>query len=337
MLGHIKPRACRLSPQSKQHYRHLYCSICYSLRTQFGLPASLLINHELTLSLAAFPAYQSMETENKACPAQAFCGQKAIIRDPAIDKAAKLCVLLVWIKLVDWEADRPGYAKTQLRAYLEHKIQPILASLSPATRQFISSYLQLIRAGTPDFSSTVSMSGLLAQFLFQELGERVGVQSNLPAIVELIGKLMTVTDALLDLDKDRQNQQYNPMIAAAHFNQTTLQQEFAQLKREHERLVQHVLRLSEALTESNPVFYELLQQSMRSVTANIERENRALFSVPHDEGQQNRRRNQGRNREKGFCRENCEDSVCDGCCEVCENGCSDGCCCDCGGCDCCGC
>jgi hypothetical protein len=65
------------------------------LRQQFGLSASFFINHELTLSLAAFPDYADMKTESCACPAKLFCGQKPILRDALIDKAAQLCLLLV--------------------------------------------------------------------------------------------------------------------------------------------------------------------------------------------------------------------------------------------------
>jgi hypothetical protein len=78
MLGHLKPRICQLSPASKQHYQHLYCSICASLRQQFGLSASLLINHELILSLAAFPEISALETQTCACPAKLFCQKKAL-------------------------------------------------------------------------------------------------------------------------------------------------------------------------------------------------------------------------------------------------------------------
>ncbi len=341
MLGHLKPRFCQLTSASRQHYQHLYCSICYSLRQQFGLSASFFINHELTLSLAAFPDYATMNTENCACPAKLFCKQKPILRDPLIDKAAALCLLLVWLKLVDSETDSPAFYKKHLRQSIEHKVQPILAKLTPSTRQFIDSYLLLIRANSTDFSTTAKMSGLLAKQVFQELcHESADNQKAIAEITLLLGELITVADALLDLKQDIKNQEYNPIISATEQNSTTLEVEYAFLKTAYEQLVQNIVELMRAanLSKINPLFNEILQQSLHNLTGNIYRANNALFTSNANNRRDNSRTNK-------WCE--CADGCCDcfGCCEcgaesrcccgASEGGsCCEGCggCCDCGGC-----
>lgn len=348
MLGHLKPHSCQLTPASKQHYAHLYCSLCYSLRQQFGLSASFFINHELTLSLAAFPDYATMHTETCACPAQLFCKQKPILRDPLIDKAAQLCLLLVWLKLVDSETDSPAFYKKHLRQSIEHKIQPVLATLSPSTRQFIDAYLLMIRANSTDFTMSAKMSGLLAQHIFQELNQN-NSQQVVTAITLLLGELITIADALLDVKKDRQNNEYNPIITATEQNHTTLEQEYAHLKADYKGLVQQINSLiqSERLSVINPLFCDILQQSLRNLTGKINHENTLLFA-----NQANNRRNNSRSNGWCDCANGCGD-CCD-CCQCCgensrccggasEEGsscccecgsCSDCGCCDCGGCDC---
>lgn len=347
MLGHLKPRSCQLSSPSKQHYQHLYCSICYSLRQQFGLSASFFINHELTLSLAAFPDYSTMNIETCACPANLFCKQKPILRDALIDKAAQLCLLLVWLKLVDWETDSPAFYKKRFRQSIETKVQPVLANLTPSTRQFIDSYLLLIRANSTDFTMTAKMSGLLAKHIFQELNQN-NTQVVISDITLLLGELITVADALLDLKKDIGNKEYNPIITATEKNNTTLEQEYKVLKTNYEQIVtaiNHKIN-SENLSAVNPVFCELLQQSLRNLANNIQQANNVLFA-----NQANNRRNNSRTRR--WC--DCLDAGCDcaDCCQCCGNGCRccgsasesggeccDACscgdcgCCDCGGCDC---
>ena len=327
MLGHLKPRFCQLSSPSKQHYSHLYCSICYSLRQQFGLSASFFINHELTLSLAAFPNYASMNVESCACPAKLFCGQKPILRDPLIDKAAGLCLLLVWLKLVDSETDTPAFYKKRLRLSIEHKVQPILANLTAPTRQFLDTYLLLIRANSTDFSTTTKMSGLLAKHIFQELCyDSADTQNAIAEITLLLGELITIADALLDVKKDSQNKQYNPIIGATEKNSTTLEHEYALLTRDYQQLVQHIVELMCAanLSTVNPLFNEILQQSLHNLTRNIQRANNALF-VANTNNQQNESRT----------RKCCQ---CADCCDCCDCGdCGDcGCCdvCSCGDCSC---
>lgn len=342
-LDILNPRFCHLTPQSRRHYQHLYCSICYSLRQQFGLSASFSINHELTLSLAAFPDYANMRTEECACPARLFCKQKPVLRDPAIDKAAQLCLLLVWLKLVDWETDSPAFYKHHLRQSVEMKIQPILAGLTPATRQFIDSYLLLIRANSTDFSTSAKMSGLLAQHVFQELSQNAAQsQQVISEISLLLGELITVADALLDLKTDIQNKQFNPIISATVKNHTTLEQEYACLKADYDLLVQKIKQVinSENLKLLNPLFAEILLQSLHNLAHTIQAANTVLFAA--SDSQRNK------SRSDSWCE--CADGCCDclDCCQCCgdnssccggagESGgscCECGSCCDCGGCDC---
>jgi hypothetical protein len=305
------------------------------LRQQFGLSASFFINHELTLSLAAFPDYADRKTESCACPAKLFCGQKPILRDALIDKAAQLCLLLVWLKLVDSETDSPAFYKKRLRHSIEHKVQPILATLTPPTRQFIDTYLLLIRANSTDFSTTTKMSGLLAKHIFQELcQEPADSQKAITDITLLLGELITIADALLDVKKDSQHKQYNPIISATEQNNTTLEHEYALLKTGYQQLVQTIVDLMHDanLSTVNPLFNEILQQSLHNLTRNIQRANNALFAA-------NANNQQNESRTKKWCER--ADGCCDcfGCCDcggASEGGsCCDACSCgDCGGCDC---
>ncbi len=335
MLGHLKPRTCQLSSTSKQHYQQLYCSICYSLRQQFGLAASFFINHELTLSLAAFPNYANFQTESCACPAKLFYKQKPILRDPSIDKAAQLCLLLAWLKLIDSETDKPAFYKKSLRLSIETKVQRVLVELSPATRQFIDSYLLLIRANSTDFTSTAKMSGLLAKQVFQELSKELGdSQEVVTEITLLLGELITVADALLDVKQDKQRQEFNPIIHAANQNGTTLEQEYTVL---HTKYQSVIAQIKDKLDSSvNPLFCEILKLSLRNITSKIQQTQQTMFALPikkikrgnQPAGDYQPTRNEG-------CSSGC--GGCFDCCECCgESNCDCGVCgdCDCGSCAC---
>ena len=324
MLGHLKPRACQLSSVSKKHYQHLYCSLCFSLRQQFGLSASILINHELTLSLAAISATQNLTLQQCACPAKLYCAEKTIVCDSVIDKAARLCVLLVWLKLVDSQIDNPALYKKGLQVLLNNTVQGILKELSADTQQFIAEYLVLVQENN-DFVTTAKMSGLLAKKVFAELSD----DDSISEITLLLGELITVADALLDLNADLEQQQYNPIIEASQNNHT-------QLKQEYLLLLNNYLALAEEIKEKlnndiNLLFKELLTQSLRNLTARIYRVNNVLFADNTNE--QQRRRNRADNSNSDGCYLDC----CD-CCECCgecgsnaegASGCCDCCACDC--------
>ncbi|CAG1023286.1 hypothetical protein DOJK_02213 [Patescibacteria group bacterium] len=349
MLGHLKPHACQLSSDSKNHYQHLYCSLCFSLRQQFGLSASFLINHELTLSLASFPETTGLVLQRCACPAQFFCGEKIIVCDSLIDKAAQLSVLLVWLKLMDSQIDNPALYKQGLLRLLNEKVEFILADLSPETRQFIDDYLMLVRENN-DFITTAKMSGLLAKQVFKELSQD-NQHASISDITLLLGELITVADALLDVQSDLVKQQYNPIIEATKKNQSELKTEYLLLQQDYLSLAE---RIKQQLNNEsiNPLFKELLQQSLRNLTAKIYRANQSLFADNTNQQRHRRNRNNTNSSSDGFCSscadcgeccncfECCSDIRCgsansgavessSGCCECCDCGC-----CDCGGCDC---
>lgn len=335
MLGHLKPRLCHLGAESKSHYQHLYCSICYSLRAQFGLPSSLLINHEMTLSLAAFAHLNSIETEERACPASLFTMKKSVLRDLSIDKAAQLCMILAWLKLVDRETDRPLFYVKQLRQMIEKRIEPILNRLSGAMRTLIDEYLRLIRSETVDFQETTKMSGVLAKQVFEELGQ--DASQHLVAagscISGMLGELITIADALLDLPEDIENREYNPIVCAAEKNRTTIAIEYTNLKKDFDRIVDSIRNtlIETNLADINPVYTEILQQALLQLAQNIQRAN----------GIATRRQDDNRRAKTNVCLESCD--CCDPCdCCRCFNtgdccscssesgGCCDSCSCDCG-------
>jgi hypothetical protein len=249
-----------------------------------------------------------------SCPARLFLKQQAVVRHSAVDKAARFCLLLVWLKLIDWETDRPNLYVYFLRRNIERKIRPILAELSPPTRQLIDAYLLLIRAQGSDFNSTVKMSGLLAQATFEEIqvGCRVedAAHSALSDIFLLVGELIPIADALLDLAQDLKDNQYNPIVQKSQRNKTSLEEEYRGLAKNYHDLQGRILALVNAGHPQSPapVFRQIMQQSLANLSAKISRNSNALFAAQNgpQPRQQNRRRQAGRD-------------CCD-CCDCCECG-----------------
>jgi hypothetical protein len=333
MLGHIKPRLCGLSPSTKTHYQRLYCSLCYSLRQQFGLLSSFFISHELTLSLAALPLSIHENIQEQRCPASLFYKHKKIISDSSIDKAAQLSVLLVWLKLLDSETDKPALYKTQLRLCLDAKIPAILHALSFTTQQFIQQYILLIRANHTDFKTTTNMSGLLALHIFEELPEKK-TALNIAHVAGELGELITLEVALMDVQKDSQEKQFNPILLAAENNQTTIQQEYRVLKQQYSLAVNTIRReLNPVIQNEYPIFSEILQQSLQQLSRRIAFTNRELEETDPKNEERLRRINRKNNRGSDCCSclDCCYIDCCNGCLRIFEK-CGD--CFDCFSCDC---
>lgn len=340
MLGHIQPPLCRLGTPARNRYRQLYCSMCYSLRQQFGLPASLLISHELTLGLVAATDGLAVPVESCACPAQLFCGQRPMIRHATVDHAARLNLVLVWLKLVDWESDGRRTYMRWLRQALEGRIKPILAELSPSAREFIAEYIALIKTPTPEFSAIRSYSGELAERLFVEFSP--DASPNIGQIVNLVGEIIPIADALLDLQRDIDKQHYNPIITAAEQAHIPLEQAYQDLYRDYRDLLAKVMNM--LVTTEHPTLTETLTESFARLSTKID------DTQPGRSPRKSRRRME-RAAEEGWCNRCC--GWCGDCCDCALNfaDCaSEGCptcgrattgthegCCACGDCSCCNC
>jgi hypothetical protein len=268
MLGHIKPPICRLRPQAKEQYRHLYCSMCYGLRRQFGLPAGLLISHELTIGLLACADGFTVPLEYRPCPARLFCRQRAIIRHETVDKAARLNLLLVWLKLVDWETDSRRFYGGFVRKIAEFRVRLFWPDLSAATRDFIGGYLSLIKSSRPDFSAVRENSGLLANCLFGELMHQQDGSTG--KILTLVGEIIPVADALLDLRQDIGKNQYNPVIAASRQHAIPLAEAYRDLNTDYHSLAGKINALLSV--SGNALFAEVLSKSLANLSARIDRQ-----------------------------------------------------------------
>lgn len=248
MLGHLKPHTCSLPSASQRAYKNYYCSICASLRKQNNVSYTFFINNELTLVLLALQPYlgSAPSPNNKAlktrCPALGFTKKNPISLHPSIDLAAQLSVLLGWIKVTDWAYDQPNFFKGLLRKYLNRKTSPLLETLSNDFQQTIENYLRLTQTSAPDFKQLCEQSGELSRQIVLAIGQQSDIlPEKLKQIAQLFyhsGIAILLTDHLVDLNKDIEKKQYNPIIDAAQNKRESWNQAYYTVRQQfnHENL-----------------------------------------------------------------------------------------------------
>lgn len=335
MLGHIRPPTCRLRPPTRTEYRRLYCSMCHSLRRQFGLPASFLVSHELTIGLLAHADGLAAPLEYQPCPARLFCGKRPILRHPTIDKAARMNLLLVWLKLVDWEADSRKPCSGLARRLVEARVKRFWPELSESARRFLDDYLRLIESPDPAFPEIQAASGLLAMNLLAEIVPSHDASTG--AILALVGEIIPVADALLDCEKDSKTGQYNPIIEAARQRAVPMAEAYGELLQSYLDLAGRIRR--RLADTDNRAFAEVLSGSLARLSARIDQG--ACWVLPPRKRDEAKRKSQPAQNEGWF------GSCCDGGCDCCSCGAdagmdcrgAGGVCdsCECGGCDACDC
>lgn len=334
MLGHLKPHTCSLPSASQRAYRNYYCSICASLRKQNNVFYTFFINNELTLVLLALQPYFQSQAKNKKeaqthCPAQVFTKKKSISQHPAIETAAKLSVLLGWIKVTDWAYDQPHFFKGTLCKHLNRKVAPLLELLGPDFQQTIADYWQITQVNTPAFEQLLKESGELSYQMTCVVGQKTSISSNkLQKIAELFrwcGRLILLTDHLVDLTQDIAKKQYNPIIT----NQKHLSgwdEAYYTIRRQFNRENLKIKDLLQQLLESK-VIHSNFAQAFRA--ALYQMEYKVIQHKPDFIAQQFVFEGEG----SVVVKNDCGDSEC--CGE--ESCCGSGGCCDCSGISCCDC
>ncbi len=246
MIGHIKPKVCKLPSQAKDSYMKIYCSICHSLRHQYGILSALFVNSELAIVLLALRDYFVPGESWYRCPAKLHSTRKPVLIHEAVNHAAGLSLLLGWLKLLDWETDSPALHRKTIRKSLDKKAYRILANLRKETRSLIQEYQNLITGNCKGFSYVRRMSYLLSQTICIELGERTMISShNLTPLSEflgLIGELVSIADPLIDLHRDVKQGEYNPIWEAAAEDSLNLSREYERFRSEYHLIENRIIR-----------------------------------------------------------------------------------------------
>jgi len=353
MLGHLKPSLCSLGTANKVAYRTLYCSICASLRDQYSLPYSLFINNELTLVLLSLKPYYKTTAKETPCPAAAFTQKNPAASHPAIDVAAKLSVLLGWVKVVDWDTDQPRFYKKYLRKMLHRKVQQTLPQISEDFQKVIEEYLFLTKTNSQNEEKVRHYSGLLSRHVVLEVGQKTDVSDNnlqeLANLFELSGEVIAIADHLIDLEDDMAQQQFNPIVFRSEQEQISLSNAYYHYLQICNRLKIYCLEQLSLLSQKGIIavpFKKAMQESFKSINREIHQK-RPAFLMEETEfvgGLQIAQQDCGSAAMEGCncavqqgevagayaaqcpCGQCCDagGGCCKGCCEGC-NGCSKGC------------
>jgi len=180
------------------------------------------------------------------CPAKLHSTKKPVLIHEAVNHAARLSVLLGWLKLLDWETDNPALHRKAIRKSLDKKAYRILANLRKESRNLVQEYRDLVASNCQDFSYVRRMSHLLSRAICIELGEQTMINSDsltqLSEFFGLIGELVSIADPLIDLHRDVQRGEYNPIWESAAEDSLNVSREYERFRSEYHLTKNRVIR-----------------------------------------------------------------------------------------------
>ena len=217
MFGYVVCNEKELKGRELDLYRSYYCGFCSVLKTKYGSLGQLTLSYDTTfLILLLTGLYEPQETDSETtCIAHPF--EKHPTRVNSFSEyAADMNIILSYYSLLDdWSDEKKlkGLVLSRLLAGREKK-----ACLSYADKEAVirDRLIHLHECEEKKDQDIDRVSGLFGDIMAEILACREDEwEEVLRRMGFFLGKFVYIMDAYDDLEKDRKNGSYNPLLKAA--------------------------------------------------------------------------------------------------------------------------
>ena len=219
MFGYVKALPAVLSPEDAQRYEGVYCGLCRTLGKRFGWSARLILNYDFVfLALLLAQPEETGEFPCHACPAKPWTKKPCWQADPALEAAADASVILTWWKLQDslrdgglWERLGSRLACLALGRHYR-KAAAYRREFDGLVQGCLEELHQLEAENIPSLDRPADTFARILQGAATDT-EPAARRSGIGQILYHVGRWVYLADAFDDLEEDRAQGNYNPLLA----------------------------------------------------------------------------------------------------------------------------
>ncbi|PKM84812.1 MAG: hypothetical protein CVU86_05450 [Firmicutes bacterium HGW-Firmicutes-11] len=220
MLGYVVPEKPELKVREYELYSAYYCGICKSIEKRYGQLPRMTLNYD-SVFLALIISSQDETQERlstERCPVHPL-KKRLIVHDQiGIDYAADIMLLLAYFKAKDDQQDDSGLKGATVVALLRPYYKKILKSHQEKgimIEDCLNELSILERERCPSLDRAAEPFAKLMEEVFaaEWLSDRPNITAGLRSMGYHLGKWITLIDAFDDLDENRADKNYNPLIA----------------------------------------------------------------------------------------------------------------------------
>ena len=217
MFGYIPTQKPELKIREFTRYQGYYCGLCRSLRLRYGLKGSLALNYDMVFLAALLTGlYEGKEqAAMRRCVLHPY-GKHLSLSSEYVDYAADMTILLAYHNLMDDWLDEKKL-KSLLAAGLLKGDCRRLKDCYPRQWRSVTAYLEKLHAYEQSGGESLDAA---AGFTGDMLGELFVYQEDCWAGAMrrfgfYLGKFVYLMDAYEDLEKDRADGTYNPLLSSS--------------------------------------------------------------------------------------------------------------------------
>lgn len=214
MFGFVNANTEALSEESKKTYSAYYCGLCNAIKRRYGEICRITLNYDLTF-LAVFLSAVFGEKEEKK---ESLCGphplkKHTFLESEIIDYCADMNILMSYFKLLDDKSDDKNPFSGIGAEFLRKKVLKYENKYSKKIK-IIKNYLYELNEVekknilVPDIPSQIFGKVMGELFSYKECNNSEILYNFGCAL----GEFIYIADASIDLKKDLNKQNYNPLI-----------------------------------------------------------------------------------------------------------------------------
>ncbi len=222
MFGYIKPCQPQLRVCELEAYKAVYCGLCRQLGRSFGLLARFTLSYDTTfLALLAMGVSEGEpDLSPGRCPFNP-AKRMAVCRDhPALALSADVAALILYWKLRDDLSDE-GPAKRLLARMALLLVRGPYSAAARRRPELAKAFEKMTREQTrleaercTNLDQAAEPTAAALAEVFASLSEAESQRRVLTRLGYLVGRYVYLADALDDLEKDREEGRYNPLLLA---------------------------------------------------------------------------------------------------------------------------
>ena len=215
MFGYVLPSRDRLSEEEKKRFQSVYCGLCHTLGTRYGLSARMILNYDLTF-LALLLQEGPAERCEKTCLAHPCKARPCVCQSASLETAADMSVILTWWQIQDGIADHGFWkglkyrvaALLLRRAY--RKAQRLQPGFDERTQKHLQDLASLEKSGEPSLDKPADTFAKLLAGTVEEIANPTK-RRVLETMLYHLGRWIYLVDAADDLEKDWKSGAFNPL------------------------------------------------------------------------------------------------------------------------------
>jgi len=219
MFGYVRAASSLLSREDQTRYEAVYCGLCQTMGDRYGWTARLILNYDFVFLaiLLAQPAEEG-EFPSCSCPVYPWRKRRCWRRSQALAVAADESIILTWWKLRDTIRDGnflqklgAGAVCLVLRGHYR-KAAARCPAFDETTRDCLEELHRLEEANCPSLDRPADTFARILQAAAPEL-QPPARSRGIGQILYHVGRWIYLADAWDDLERDRKNGSYNPVLA----------------------------------------------------------------------------------------------------------------------------